>query len=38
VALAVAIETAVEVFAEERRFADDRTLVILRREPDESSS
>ncbi len=33
VALAVAIETAVEVFAEERRFADDRTLVILRREP-----
>jgi sigma-B regulation protein RsbU (phosphoserine phosphatase) len=34
VALAVAIETAVEVFAEERRFADDRTLVILRREPD----
>jgi sigma-B regulation protein RsbU (phosphoserine phosphatase) len=38
VALAVAIETAVEVFAEERRFADDRTLVILRREPEESSS
>jgi sigma-B regulation protein RsbU (phosphoserine phosphatase) len=37
VALAVAIETAVEVFAEERRFADDRTLVILRREPEESS-
>jgi serine phosphatase RsbU (regulator of sigma subunit) len=35
VALAVAIETAVEVFAEERRFADDRTLVILRREPEE---
>jgi serine phosphatase RsbU (regulator of sigma subunit) len=34
VALAVAIETTVEVFAEERRFADDRTLVILRREPD----
>ena len=34
VALAVAIETAVEVFAEERRFADDRTVVILRREPD----
>ena len=34
VALAVAIETAVEVFAEERRFADDRTLVILRREPE----
>jgi serine phosphatase RsbU (regulator of sigma subunit) len=34
VAVAVAIETAVEVFAEERRFADDRTLVILRREPD----
>jgi serine phosphatase RsbU (regulator of sigma subunit) len=33
VALAVAIETAVEVFAEERRFADDRTLVFLRREP-----
>jgi serine phosphatase RsbU (regulator of sigma subunit) len=33
VALAVAIETAVEVFAEERRFADDRTVVILRREP-----
>ena len=32
VALAVAIETAVEVFAEERRFADDRTLVFLRRE------
>jgi serine phosphatase RsbU (regulator of sigma subunit) len=32
VALAVAIETAVEVFAEERRFADDRTLVILRRD------
>ena len=28
------IETAVEVFAEERRFADDRTVVILRREPD----
>ena len=38
VALAVAIETAVEVFAEERRFADDRTLVILRREPEQSSS
>ncbi len=33
VALAVAIETAVEVFAAERRFADDRTVVILRREP-----
>jgi serine phosphatase RsbU (regulator of sigma subunit) len=33
IALAVAIETAVEVFAEERRFADDRTVVILRREP-----
>ena len=32
VALAVAIETAVEVFAEERRFADDRTLVFLRRD------
>jgi len=33
VALAVAIETAVEVFAEERRFADDRTVVILLRSP-----
>jgi sigma-B regulation protein RsbU (phosphoserine phosphatase) len=32
VALAVAVETAVEVFAEDRRFADDRTLVFLRRE------
>jgi sigma-B regulation protein RsbU (phosphoserine phosphatase) len=32
VALAVAVDTAVEVFAEERRFADDRTLVFLRRE------
>ena len=32
VGLAVAIETAVEVFAEDRRFADDRTLVFLRRE------
>jgi len=32
VALAVAVDTAVEVFAEDRRFADDRTLVFLRRE------
>jgi sigma-B regulation protein RsbU (phosphoserine phosphatase) len=32
VALAVAIETAVEVYAEDRRFADDRTMVLLRRE------
>ena len=31
--LAQAIERAVEAFAGERRFADDRTLVILRREP-----
>jgi len=32
VALAVAVETAVEVYAEDRRFADDRTMVFLRRE------
>jgi serine phosphatase RsbU (regulator of sigma subunit) len=33
VALAVAIETAVEVFADGTPFGDDRTLVMLRREP-----
>ncbi len=33
VALAVAIETAVEVFADGTPFGDDRTLVLLRREP-----
>lgn len=33
VALAVAIETAVEVFADGTPYGDDRTLVILRREP-----
>jgi serine phosphatase RsbU (regulator of sigma subunit) len=32
VGLAVAVETAVEVFSEDRRFADDRTMVFLRRE------
>jgi len=32
VALAVAVETAVEVYAGDRRFADDRTMVFLRRE------
>jgi serine phosphatase RsbU (regulator of sigma subunit) len=32
VALAVAIETAVEVFADGTPFGDDRTLVLLRRE------
>jgi sigma-B regulation protein RsbU (phosphoserine phosphatase) len=34
VALAVAIETAVEVFADGTPFGDDRTLVMLRREPE----
>jgi phosphoserine phosphatase RsbU/P len=33
VALAVAIETAVEVFVDGTPFGDDRTLVMLRREP-----
>jgi len=33
VALAVAIETAVEVFADGTPFGDDRTIVMLRREP-----
>jgi sigma-B regulation protein RsbU (phosphoserine phosphatase) len=33
VALAVAIETAVEVFADGTPYGDDRTLVMLRREP-----
>jgi serine phosphatase RsbU (regulator of sigma subunit) len=33
VALAVAIETAVEVFADGTPFGDDRTMVLLRREP-----
>jgi serine phosphatase RsbU (regulator of sigma subunit) len=33
IALAVAIETAVEVFADGTPFGDDRTLVMLRREP-----
>ena len=33
VALAVAIETAIEVFADGTPFGDDRTLVMLRREP-----
>jgi phosphoserine phosphatase RsbU/P len=33
VALAVAIETVVEVFADGTPFGDDRTLVMLRREP-----
>jgi hypothetical protein len=32
VALAVAIETAVEVFADGTPFGDDRTMVLLRRE------
>jgi serine phosphatase RsbU (regulator of sigma subunit) len=34
VALAVAIETAVEVFADGTPFGDDRTVVLLRREPE----
>ena len=33
VALAVAIETAVEVFVDGTPFGDDRTIVMLRREP-----
>jgi serine phosphatase RsbU (regulator of sigma subunit) len=33
VALAVAIETAIEVFVDGTPFGDDRTLVVLRREP-----
>jgi hypothetical protein len=36
VALAVAIETAVEVFADGTPYGDDRTVVLLRREPAES--
>ena len=37
VALAVAIETAVEVFADGTPFGDDRTQVMLRREPESAS-
>ena len=37
VALAVAIETAVEVFADGTPFGDDRTLVMLRREPESTA-
>jgi sigma-B regulation protein RsbU (phosphoserine phosphatase) len=33
VALAVAIETALEVFVDGTPFGDDRTIVMLRREP-----
>ncbi len=33
IALAVAIEAAVEVFVDGTPFGDDRTLVMLRREP-----
>ena len=36
VAIAVAIETAVEVFADGTPYGDDRTVVMLRREPAES--
>jgi len=38
VALAVAIETAIEVFVDGTPFGDDRTLVMLRREPVEPST
>jgi sigma-B regulation protein RsbU (phosphoserine phosphatase) len=38
VALAVAIETAIEVFVDGTPFGDDRTLVVLRREPKDTPS
>jgi sigma-B regulation protein RsbU (phosphoserine phosphatase) len=38
VALAVAIETAIEVFVDGTPFGDDRTLVMLRREPKETAA
>jgi len=38
VALAVAIETAIEVFVDGTPFGDDRTLVVLRREPKETAA